>query len=398
LNVVADASGLINGSRHSALVRIETLHPASHVSQIEVVFQISGDFAVSSVQPWPGYGISTGSWQIGDFNGDGMDDLLHLCCQDYAHLWTALGNGSFAFATVKSWPGYGMQTGSWQAGDFNGDGKGDLLHLCCRDYAHLWTSMGNGSFAVTSVQPWPEYGMQTGSWQAGDFNGDGKGDLLHLCCRDYAHLWTSVANGGFTVSSVQPWPNYGIQVGSWQAGDFNGDGKGDLLHLCCRDYAHLWTSGGNGAFGVTSMQPWPEYGMQIGSWQAGDFNGDGRTDVMHRCCRDYAHIWFSLGAGAFTLTSFRPWPEYGMQTGSWQSGDFNGDGKTDLVHLCCRDYAHIWFSYGNGGFDMRAFSPWPEYALQRGPWASGYFTNDGRRDLLHICCPDYAHLWRAVPQ
>jgi hypothetical protein len=146
------------------------------------------------------------------------------------------------------------------------------------------------------------------------------------------------------------------------------------------------------------MQPWPEYGMQIGSWQAGDFNGDGRTDVMHRCCRDYAHIWFSLGAGAFTLTSFRPWPEYGMQTGSWQSGDFNGDGKTDLVHLCCRDYAHIWFSYGNGGFDMRAFSPWPEYALQRGPWASGYFTNDGRRDLLHICCPDYAHLWRAVPQ
>ena len=47
---------------------------------------------------------------------------------------------------------------------------------------------------------------------------------------------------GFAVSSFRPWLGYGLQSGSWLAGDFNGDGKADLIHLCCGDYANLWLS------------------------------------------------------------------------------------------------------------------------------------------------------------
>jgi hypothetical protein len=86
-----------------------------------------------------------------------------------------------------------------------------------------------------------------------------------------------------------------------------------------------------------------------------------------------------------------------MQTGSWQAGDFDGTGRTDLVHLCCSDYAHVWFSGGVAGFDITSFSPWPGYNLQRGHWGAGDFNSDGSRDLLHMCCEDYGHQWLASP-
>ena len=46
-----------------------------------------------------------------------------------------------------------------------------------------------------------------------------------------AHNTGAQANPTFAISAYQPWSGYGVQMGSWQSGDFNGDGKGDLIHL-----------------------------------------------------------------------------------------------------------------------------------------------------------------------
>src|SRR5207245_972421 len=114
-----------------------------------------------------------------------------------------------------------------------------------------------------------------------------------------------------------------------------------------------------------SFQPWPGYGMQLGSWLTGDFNGDGRTDLLHLCCADYANVWLARATGGFTLSPFHPWTGYGMQSGSWLTGDFNGDGRTDLFHLCCANYANLWLAQANGGFSAGpSFQPWPGYGMQ----------------------------------
>jgi hypothetical protein len=214
----------------------------------------------------------------------------------------------------------------------------------------LWLSRGDGTFTFVKVRPWIGYAMQSGSWQSGDLNGDGKTDLLHLCCKDYAQVWLSRGDGTFAVSMFRPAAGYNLQAGTWQAGDFNGDGRMDVAHLCCSDYANTWLSRGDGTFHLYAFHPSAGYAMQHGSWLAADVTGDGKTDLVHLCCTGYLNTWTSLGLGTYAVAPFSPWSGYGVQTGSWRSLDLNGDGKTDLVHLCCSADLNTWLSQGGGTY------------------------------------------------
>ncbi|HEY3358725.1 MAG TPA: VCBS repeat-containing protein, partial [Polyangia bacterium] len=146
-----------------------------------------------------------------------------------------------------------------------------------------WGPTGNGSFAYaacsTRVVP-------------GDFNGDGKMD--YACGYDYGSsnaalfVWLSTETG----FSLQQWWLSGAGNFSWSAcggrftaGDFNGDGKTDLA--CGYDYgssnAALFTFVSTGS--SFSTQQWWLSGAGNFSWSAcggrftaGDFNGDGKTD------------------------------------------------------------------------------------------------------------------------
>ena len=51
----------------------------------------------------------------------------------------------------------------------------------------------------------------------------------------------------------------------------------------------------------------------------------------------------------FQVNKFSPWATYGIDGGPLLSGDFNGDGKTDLIHIITgSDYANVWMSKGDG--------------------------------------------------
>jgi hypothetical protein len=357
-------------------------------------------FDVRVFSPWSGYAIPNGVWLSGDFNGDGKTDVLHLVQNtSYAHVWTSKGDGTFNVGTFSPWPGYGIPNGQWLTGDFNGDGKTDVLHLVQKtNYAHVWTSKGDGTFSVGTFSPWPSYGIPNGQWLTGDFNGDGKTDVLHLVQNtNYAHVWTSKGDGTFNVGTFSPWPSYGIPNGEWLTGDFNGDGKTDVLHLVqSTNYAHVWMSKGNGTFNVGSFSPWPSYGIPNGEWHTGDFNGDGKTDVLHLVQKtNYAHVWTSKGDGTFNVGSFSPWASYGIPNGQWIVGDFNNDHRSDVLHLVQNtDYAHVWLSNGDGGFNVGTFSPWAGYGIPNGVWVSGDFNGDGKTDVLHaVNATSYTHPW-----
>ena len=164
----------------------------------------------------------------------------------------------------------------------------------------------------------------------------------------------SNTDGTFSIKSFTPGGGYGVGVNNYryETGDFNGDGKTDLIHFDVNNYVHLWQSNGDGTFSIKSFTPGGGYGVGVNNYryETGDFNGDGKTDLIHFDVNNYVHLWQSNGDGTFSIKSFTPGGGYGVGVNNYryETGDFNGDGKTDLIHFDVNNYVHLWQSNGDG--------------------------------------------------
>ncbi|NNJ84114.1 MAG: hypothetical protein HKP13_04135, partial [Gammaproteobacteria bacterium] len=154
----------------------------------------------------------------GDFNGDGMTDLLLQNKSDsYSDAYLLLADGTGGFEQYKDISNlYGMNTFGWSgqrrniiAGDFNGDGMTDLLLQNRSDnYTDVYLLLANGTGDFEQYKDISNlYGMDKTRWSgqrrniiAGDFNGDGMTDLLLQNKSDSysdAYLLLADGTGGF---------------------------------------------------------------------------------------------------------------------------------------------------------------------------------------------------------
>ena len=128
---------------------------------------------------------------------------------------------------------------------------------------------------------------------SGDFNGDSKADLAlyyHYTDDNGQHdaLFTMTGNGTGSLSApVQAWNSttFGPGVNSMAVGDFNGDGKSDIALFY--DYSNpnevgqvaLFTTNGSTFNAPTNMWAQSDWGPNTEYMDAGDFNGDGKSDI-----------------------------------------------------------------------------------------------------------------------
>lgn len=335
---------------------------------------------------------------LGDFNGDGKLDLVAPLWEaqttnGYVTLALGDGLGRFASPTAIALPG---QVGEFNSpvvtGDFNHDGKLDVAIFVSGTPGSVYTLLGNGDGPFQPVQT-TTFSLGTKSANinchllAGDFNGDGKLDLLALTANGGVTLLGN-GNGTFSVSfgSVAAELYEGFIVG-----DYNRDGKLDLVGFWTRsgkNYLGIFLGNGNGGF-----QPGVQIANNINAVAAGDFNADGKLDLV---VINYTSASVEILAGNGDGTFAPPVTVTGLHPGdSIVAADFNGDGKTDLltyggISNTNDGFMFVAYGKGDGTFQTDTIYLTPPNAnqppsfqgLYPTPPVVGDLNGDGRPDLV----------------
>ena len=216
--------------------------------------------------------------------------------------------------------------------DFNGDGRSDVLLRNESGVVNEWlgrTSVGDFASNIANVN-----NSLSNDWHIagiGDFNGDGRSDILLRNDSGLVNEWLGGPAGDFAsnIANVNnalsnDWHIAGI-------GDFNGDGHSDILLRNDSGLVNEWLgrAAGDFASNITNVN----FGLST-DWHVagvGDFNGDGRSDVLLRNDNGTVNEWLGRPAGDFAsnianvnIALTNDWHIAGI-------GDFNGDGLSDIL-------------------------------------------------------------------
>ncbi len=330
-------------------------------------------------------GLTNAYWGTGanaaDYNNDGFTDIL-ITTIGRDLLYRNNGNGTFT--EVSKAAGF-RQNVAWHTGsafgDFDGDGNLDLFITgyvdlealsfdreppVCENFGQhtfcgpiglkggtsvLYHNNGDGTFTdvskasgITNAPPAHGFTAVTG-----DFNGDGKLDVLVANDSDPNYLFLNQGDGTLKEAALdrgiafnadgRAQSNMGVAVG-----EYGSSGRTDVLTTTFnRDYFPLFRPDKTGMYEeVSSSTGLATLTSKYLGWACGltDFDNSGKRDFwtanghVYPTDKDYKEpitIFRSLDSKTALIYSYPSVPNNSYRGGA--SGDFNNDGKMDLVVL-----------------------------------------------------------------
>ena len=285
-----------------------------------------------------------------DFNGDGRSDVLWRHDDGRLTDWLSTVNGGYApnSANINT-----SVATDWQiagVGDFNGDGRDDIMWRHADGRITNWLGTGSGGFSDNVANA---YNAVSTDWNVagiGDFNGDGRDDILWRHDDGRLTDWLSSVNGGYLPNSANIYTSVATD---WQiagVGDFNGDGRDDIMWRNTDGRITNWLGTATGGFSDNVANA---YNGVSTDWQVagiGDFNGDGRDDILWRHDHGWLTDWLSTANAGYLPNSANIYTSVATDWQIASVGDFNGDGRDDIMWRNADGRITNWLGTATGGF------------------------------------------------
>ncbi|MEC3998880.1 FG-GAP-like repeat-containing protein [Actinacidiphila sp. DG2A-62] len=248
-------------------------------------------------------------------------------------------------------------------GDFNGDGKNDLMvqdTSAASGHLYFYPGNGTGTFGTRT-----DLGANYGGLRltAIDFNNDHKLDLLAIYPgNDHLYFYPGTGTGtlGTRTDLGVGWTNFQLT-----AGDFTGDGKDDFAADDTTNHkVYVYPGTGSGTFSarIPQADTWTSYGIPV----AGRFDYGSGLGIAATDSSSHVRTWSGDGAGHFSgaLTATTAY------TGSRTLYSYDDDGNTRTQS-------------GPAGTAVYRYDPAADLTATILPTGNGYtekrsYDNDGR--------------------
>ena len=379
-----------NSATDSSLVRTVNIDyqqntplNASRIEQIEVcggndcytpsVFSWTNPADTLNNKPIAGPTALDNSGCVGDFNGDGKTDII----SEEKNLIYLGSETGFENGTPS---GISFNQGNYYVADFNGDGLSDMYIDSGTGRGGRVYYMEGGSFQQAS-NPVSLYMSSTCDnciWQ-GDFNGDGMSDLA---TSDGRTCYFSFGTTDKTVGLSAPVPQYNMYVNAsaskTYAADFNGDGLSDLF--CFKsDMGYLSLSNFSDSTGFKEVIEISDMNFNATNpnnytW-FGDYNCDGLADILSFGTDEKYRLYNANGLG---FESGVPLENLNLSAPVVWPGDYNNDCLLDFF-INIPSGGKL---YHSNGIDFENQSALDFDFEERNTWL-GDFNGDGLPDLFN---------------
>lgn len=312
--------------------------------------------------------------RFGDFAYDGAMDLLQITAGGQARV--ALSQEEGGFTPFTTW--VTGATPSDRIGNVTGVLSGaDLVQIYG---GTVYVAESNGVSAFS-----PFMAIITGATagdRLADINGDERQDLVQIFG---GNVYVATASGTASIFNPFAFAGSGATASDQLGGDFNGDPffpRADLLQLYG---GNAYVATGTAAGGFTGYTLWGT--GTTASDRFGDFNGDGKDDLI-QIYNGTTYVALANTAGT-AFNAFQPWGTGATLTD--QIGDMNGDGRDDLFQVF-GGRALVALANGLG----TAFLPFEEWGTGLSPSAriADVGAADGLQDVIDIIGSDIS-VWKS---
>lgn len=342
-----------------------------------------------------GSGWSTMSMLVGgiDMSGDGRMDLIARDPSGRLFLYPSNGRGGWT-TRVQIGSGWSSMTAIFSPGDFTGNGKPDLMAHTSNGTLVAYEGRGAAYVASAGVvgSGWQAISAKSSAGPAvtkpralpagfGNVDNAAGNDVVALTSKGELRLYGGSGAGGWRSTTTLR-TGWGASDRVISMGDFSGDGRGDLGRIDSTGVFTLYPGALGGGFGepIRIGHGWEFFVEVIGGV---DFDGDRKTDVIVVGADDRMLLYRGNGTGGFQGAATQIGQGWGVVDLVINAGDFTGDGRSDLVARTTDGALRLYPTNGKGGFGsvVQIGKGWGGISALVGP---GDFNGDRTNDVLAV--------------